>query len=140
MGGTDRTQRSANGRGGRGRVLVADRRSEARGVLVQMLRDEGFDVEVADDAWDLERRLAGGTQAIDLVLWGFDPRDAETERAADWLTARRPKAVVLMSARGWLATASAAVRLGASAVVRRPLGGHPVGREALQSALRDAFA
>jgi DNA-binding response OmpR family regulator len=114
---------------------VADRNSEARARLVQLLREQGFQVDVADDLRALERHLGEGRgrRAVDLLVWGFDPRAPETELGATLLPGRA-RAVVLVTARGWLATAAAAQRLGASAVLRRPLD-----PEALRGTLRAVF-
>jgi len=102
-------------------ILVVDDESEIRGLLKEILSDEGYDVDVAANAGEARRLRAG--RAPDLVLldiWMTDTDGITLLR--EW--ARPPGLacpVVMMSGHGTVETAVEATRLGAFDFVEKPL-------------------
>src|SRR5688572_22025346 len=104
------------------RILVVDDESEIRGLLKEILADEGYEVDVAANA--AEARTIRAEHDPDLVLLDIWMPDA------DGITLLREWAqpsgaiscpVVMMSGHGTVETAVEATRLGAFDFVEKPL-------------------
>ena len=99
------------------RVLLAEDDDELRGLLIDALELEGYEVVPAEDGFDLLRRIGEARDAFDLVLsdirmpgcTGLQALGALREQ--DWATP-----VVFMTAFGSLKTHGEAQRLGATIV------------------------
>jgi two-component system, NtrC family, response regulator AtoC len=102
------------------RVLVVDDEVNARTALADLLRDEGFDVEMAADAFKALGKyesFAPHVVITDLQMPGMGGIDLMKKlRAAD-----DPPAVVVMTAFGDVGTAVEAMRAGASDYLTKPL-------------------
>ena len=102
-------------------ILVVDDESEIRGLLKEILSDEGYEVEVAADA--AEARTLRSRRAPDLVLLDIWMPDTDgITLLREW--ARPPGLacpVVMMSGHGTVETAVEATRLGAFDFVEKPL-------------------
>jgi len=104
----------------RGRILVVDDEVNARTALAELLRDEGFDVEMAADAFKaLGKYEAFDPQVVltDLKMPGMDGIELvkklrAQEDACD---------VIVMTAFGAVETAVEAMRAGASDYLTKPL-------------------
>ena len=104
------------------RILVVDDEAEIRGLLKEILSEEGYEVEVAGDA--AQARTSRARQAPDLVLldiWmpGTDGISLLREWQAGSSSDGSP--VVMMSGHGTVETAVEATRLGAFDFVEKPL-------------------
>ncbi|MEZ5486783.1 MAG: sigma-54 dependent transcriptional regulator [Steroidobacteraceae bacterium] len=104
------------------RILVVDDEAEIRGLLKEILSEEGYEVEVAGDA--AQARTSRARQAPDLVLldiWmpGTDGITLLREWQAGSSSDGSP--VVMMSGHGTVETAVEATRLGAFDFVEKPL-------------------
>jgi two-component system nitrogen regulation response regulator NtrX len=103
------------------RILVVDDEADIRGLLKEILSEEGYTVEVAADAE--QARVARARQTPDLVLldiWmpgvdGITLLREWSQSAADGVQ------VVMMSGHGTIETAVEATRLGAFDFVEKPL-------------------
>jgi DNA-binding NtrC family response regulator len=119
------------------RLVLAEPAGPAREELRQLLLEDGHQVELVDSpAALLAQARANALDAVDGLLWGFDlrelsstPLEQELRRFASALD------VVLLTTGGWLATASAAQRLGAVAILRRPID-----RGSLRASLRGVLS
>jgi DNA-binding NtrC family response regulator len=103
-----------------GRVLVVDDEANARTALAELLRDEGYDVETAADAFKALGKyeaFAPHVVVTDLKMPGMDGIELVKKiRAAD-----DPAAVVVMTAFGAVASAVEAMRAGAAEYLTKPL-------------------
>jgi len=103
-----------------GRILVVDDEANARTALAELLREEGFDVETAADAFKaLGKHEAFGPHVVvtDLKMPGMDGIELVKKlRAAD-----DPPAVVVMTAFGAVDSAVDAMRAGAEEYLTKPL-------------------
>src|ERR1700729_98176 len=103
------------------RILVVDDEADIRGLLKEILSEEGYSVEVAADAE--QARAARARQIPDLVLldiWmpgvdGITLLREWSQGASDGVQ------VVMMSGHGTIETAVEATRLGAFDFVEKPL-------------------
>jgi DNA-binding NtrC family response regulator len=103
------------------RILVVDDESEIRGLLKEILADEGYDVDVAADA--AEARANRARHDPDLVLLDIWMPDADgITLLREWSqTPGSSCPVVMMSGHGTVETAVEATRLGAFDFVEKPL-------------------
>jgi two-component system, NtrC family, nitrogen regulation response regulator NtrX len=103
------------------RILVVDDEADIRGLLSEILAEEGYEVEVAADA--ASARRAAAREEPDLVLldiWMPDMDGISLLREwNDKQTLRCP--VVMLSGHGTVETAVEATRLGAFDFVEKPL-------------------
>ncbi|MDY0064885.1 MAG: sigma-54 dependent transcriptional regulator [Steroidobacteraceae bacterium] len=103
------------------RILVVDDESEIRGLLKEILADEGYDVDVAADA--AEARAVRAQREHDLILLDIWMPDTDgVSLLREWVQpdgAGCP--VVMMSGHGTVETAVEATRLGAFDFVEKPL-------------------
>ena len=103
------------------RILVVDDEADIRGLLKEILSEEGYDVEVAADA--AQARAARATHAPDLVLLDIWMPDTDgITLLREWSeTDGYDCPVVMMSGHGTVETAVEATRLGAFDFVEKPL-------------------
>jgi two-component system nitrogen regulation response regulator NtrX len=103
------------------RILVVDDEADIRGLLKEILSEEGYDVEVAGDA--AQARAARAAQVPDLVLLDIWMPDTDgITLLREWsLTDGYDCPVVMMSGHGTVETAVEATRLGAYDFVEKPL-------------------
>src|SRR5436190_24166118 len=103
------------------RILVVDDEADIRGLLKEILSEEGYEVEVAADA--AQARSARATQVPDLVLLDIWMPDTDgITLLREWsLTDGYDCPVVMMSGHGTVETAVEATRLGAFDFVEKPL-------------------
>jgi DNA-binding NtrC family response regulator len=103
------------------RILVVDDEADIRGLLKEILSDEGYEVEVAADA--AEARSSRAAQVPDLVLLDIWMPDTDgITLLREWsLTEGYDCPVVMMSGHGTVETAVEATRLGAFDFVEKPL-------------------
>jgi DNA-binding NtrC family response regulator len=103
-----------------GRILVVDDEVNARTALAELLRDEGYDVEMAADAFKALGKFETFAPQIvvtDLKMPGMDGIDLVKKiRSAD-----DPAAVIVMTAFGAVETAVNAMRAGAADYLMKPL-------------------
>src|SRR4051812_26172689 len=103
-----------------GRILVVDDEANARTALAELLRDQGFDVEMAADAFKALGKyeaFAPHVVVTDLHMPGMDGIELVTKiRASD-----EPAAVIVMTAFGDVSSAVQAMRAGASDYLTKPL-------------------
>ena len=103
-----------------GRILVVDDEANARTALAELLREEGFDVETAADAFKAlgkHEAFAPHVVVTDLKMPGMDGIELVKKlRAAD-----DPPAVVVMTAFGAVDSAVDAMRAGAEEYLTKPL-------------------
>src|SRR3954466_15659799 len=103
-----------------GRVLVVDDEVNARTALAELLRDEGYDVETAADAFKALGKYEAFSPHVvvtDLKMPGMDGIELVKKiRAADEATG-----VVVMTAFGAVSSAIDAMRAGASEYLTKPL-------------------
>jgi DNA-binding NtrC family response regulator len=103
-----------------GRILVVDDEANARTALAELLRDEGFDVETAADAFKALGKLEAFAPHIvvsDLQMPGMDGIELMTKIRAS----EDPAAVVMMTAFGDVSSAVTAMRAGAADYLSKPL-------------------
>ncbi len=103
-----------------GRVLVVDDEVNARTALAELLRDEGYDVETAADAFKALGKYASFSPHVvvtDLKMPGMDGIELVKKIRADEDAA----AVVVMTAFGAVSTAVTAMRAGAADYLTKPL-------------------
>src|SRR5271156_6734016 len=103
------------------RILVVDDEADIRGLLKEILSEEGYDVDVAADA--TQARSSRATQVPDLVLLDIWMPDTDgITLLREWsLTDGYDCPVVMMSGHGTVETAVEATRLGAFDFVEKPL-------------------
>jgi DNA-binding NtrC family response regulator len=103
------------------RILVVDDEADIRGLLKEILADEGYEVEVAADA--AQARSLRTTQVPDLVLLDIWMPDTDgITLLREWsVTDGYDCPVVMMSGHGTVETAVEATRLGAFDFVEKPL-------------------
>ena len=103
-----------------GRILVVDDEVNARSALAELLRDEGFDVETAADAFKaLGKHAAFAPHVVitDLKMPGMDGLELLKKlRASD-----EPPAVIVTTAFGDVATAVGAMHAGAVDYLVKPV-------------------
>jgi two-component system, NtrC family, nitrogen regulation response regulator NtrX len=103
------------------RILVVDDEADIRGLLKEILSEEGYDVEIAADA--SQARTSRATQVPDLVLLDIWMPDTDgITLLREWsATDGYDCPVVMMSGHGTVETAVEATRLGAFDFVEKPL-------------------
>src|ERR1700692_555576 len=103
------------------RILVVDDEADIRGLLKEILSEEGYEVEVAADA--SQARSSRATQVPDLVLLDIWMPDTDgITLLREWsVTDGYDCPVVMMSGHGTVETAVEATRLGAFDFVEKPL-------------------
>jgi DNA-binding NtrC family response regulator len=103
------------------RILVVDDEADIRGLLKEILSEEGYEVEVAADA--AQARSARVAQVPDLVLLDIWMPDTDgITLLREWsVTDGYDCPVVMMSGHGTVETAVEATRLGAFDFVEKPL-------------------
>lgn len=103
------------------RILVVDDESEIRGLLKEILADEGYEVDVAADA--AQARASRARQDPDLVLLDIWMPDTDgISLLREWVQPGQSSCpVVMMSGHGTVETAVEATRLGAFDFVEKPL-------------------
>lgn len=104
-----------------GRILVVDDEADIRGLVKEILSDEGYEVEVAANAAEARRLRASA--APDLVLLDiWMPEVDGITLLREWAAAGDDSCpVVMMSGHGTVETAVEATRLGAIDFVEKPL-------------------
>ncbi len=102
-------------------VLVVDDEADIRGLIQEILTDEGYDVTVAASA--AEAREANEESRYDIVLLDiWMPETDGITLLREWSEQGEPKCpVVIMSGHGTVDTAVEATRLGAFDFVEKPL-------------------
>jgi DNA-binding NtrC family response regulator len=103
------------------RILVVDDEADIRGLLKEILSEEGYEVEVAADAG--QAKVARAAQVPDLVLLDIWMPDTDgITLLREWsVTDGYDCPVVMMSGHGTVETAVEATRLGAFDFVEKPL-------------------
>jgi DNA-binding NtrC family response regulator len=103
------------------RILVVDDEADIRGLLKEILSEEGYEVEVAADA--TQARSSRASQVPDLVLLDIWMPDTDgITLLREWSVADGYDCpVVMMSGHGTVETAVEATRLGAFDFVEKPL-------------------
>jgi two-component system nitrogen regulation response regulator NtrX len=103
------------------RILVVDDEADIRGLLKEILSEEGYDVEIAADA--SQARSSRAAQVPDLVLLDIWMPDTDgITLLREWsATDGYDCPVVMMSGHGTVETAVEATRLGAFDFVEKPL-------------------
>jgi DNA-binding NtrC family response regulator len=103
------------------RILVVDDELEIRGLLKEILADEGYEVDVAGDA--VEARASRSQHDPDLVLLDIWMPDTDgITLLREWSQGNGSSCpVVMMSGHGTVETAVEATRLGAFDFVEKPL-------------------
>jgi len=103
------------------RILVVDDESEIRGLLKEILADEGYEVDVAADAAEARaRRSQHDPDLVLLDIWMPDTDGITLLR--EWAQSNGAGCpVVMMSGHGTVETAVEATRLGAFDFVEKPL-------------------
>lgn len=103
------------------RILVVDDEAEIRGLLQEILSDEGYEVEVAANA--AEARSSRAEHDPDLTLLDIWMPDADgITLLREWVSqSDGTSPVVMMSGHGTVETAVEATRLGAFDFVEKPL-------------------
>ncbi len=103
------------------RILVVDDEADIRGLLKEILSEEGYEVEVAADA--SQARSSRAAQIPDLVLLDIWMPDTDgISLLREWsTTGGNDCPVVMMSGHGTVETAVEATRLGAFDFVEKPL-------------------
>src|SRR3954447_1172740 len=103
-------------------ILVVDDEADIRGLLKEILSEEGYDVDVAGDAG--QARASRARQLPDLVLldiWMPDTDGITLLREWSSQSAESSCPVVMMSGHGTVETAVEATRLGAFDFIEKPL-------------------
>jgi len=103
------------------RILVVDDEADIRGLLKEILSEEGYEVEVAADAG--QARASRARQSPDLVLLDIWMPDVDgITLLREWsASSANGCPVVMMSGHGTVETAVEATRLGAYDFVEKPL-------------------
>ena len=103
-----------------GRILVVDDEVNARTALAELLRDEGFEVEIAADAFKALGKygdFAPHVVVTDLKMPGMDGIELVKKIRSE----EAPAAVIVMTAFGAVETAVNAMRAGAADYLTKPL-------------------
>ncbi|MDQ3365693.1 MAG: sigma-54 dependent transcriptional regulator [Myxococcota bacterium] len=103
-----------------GRILVVDDEVNARTALAELLRDEGYDVETAADAFKALGKYESFSPHVvvtDLKMPGMDG----IELVKKIRSSEDPAAVVVMTAFGAVSSAVDAMRAGAAEYLTKPL-------------------
>src|ERR1700741_698170 len=102
-------------------ILVVDDEADIRGLLKEILSEEGYEVDVASNA--VQARASRARQSPDLVLLDIWMPDVDgISLLREWsATAADGCPVVMMSGHGTVETAVEATRLGAFDFVEKPL-------------------
>jgi DNA-binding NtrC family response regulator len=103
-----------------GRILVVDDEVNARSALAELLRDEGYDVETAADAFKALGKYESFSPHVvvtDLKMPGMDGIELVQKLRA----AEDAPAIVVMTAFGAVQSAVAAMRAGAADYLTKPL-------------------
>jgi DNA-binding NtrC family response regulator len=103
-----------------GRILVVDDEVNARTALAELLRDKGFDVEMAADAFKAIGKFESFAPQVvvtDLKMPGMDGIELIKKLRAE----ADPPAVVVMTAFGAVETAVDAMRAGAADYLSKPI-------------------
>ncbi|MGE5186463.1 MAG: sigma-54-dependent transcriptional regulator, partial [Acidobacteriota bacterium] len=103
-----------------GRILVVDDEVNARTALAELLRDEGFEVETAADAFKALGKYEAFSPHIvitDLKMPGMDGIELVKKLRAN----EDPPAVVVMTAFGAVSSAVDAMRAGAAEYLTKPI-------------------
>ena len=106
--------------GRNGRILVVDDEVNARTALAELLRDEGYDVETAADAFKALGKYEAFSPHVvitDLKMPGMDGIELVKKIRAS----EDPAAVVVMTAFGAVSSAVNAMRAGAAEYLTKPL-------------------
>lgn len=104
------------------RILVVDDESEIRGLLKEILADEGYEVDIAADASEArQRRSQHDPDLILLDIWMPDTDGITLLREWSQPNGAAVCPVVMMSGHGTVETAVEATRLGAFDFVEKPL-------------------
>jgi two-component system nitrogen regulation response regulator NtrX len=104
------------------RILVVDDESEIRGLLKEILADEGYEVDIAADASEArQRRSQHDPDLILLDIWMPDTDGITLLREWSQPNGSSVCPVVMMSGHGTVETAVEATRLGAFDFVEKPL-------------------
>ena len=102
------------------RILVVDDETDIRSLLQDILKDEGYEVQVAADA--AEARAARNSSMPDLVLLDIWMPDTDgITLLREWARDGLKFPVVMMSGHGTVDTAVEATRLGAFDFIEKPL-------------------
>ncbi len=103
------------------RILVVDDEADIRGLLKEILSEEGYEVDVAADGG--QARAARARQSPDLVLLDIWMPDVDgITLLREWSTVAADGCpVVMMSGHGTVETAVEATRLGAFDYIEKPL-------------------
>src|SRR5215468_10983146 len=103
------------------RILVVDDEADIRGLLKEILSEEGYDVDIAADA--SQARSSRASHIPDLVLLDIWMPDTDgITLLREWsATGGEDCPVVMMSGHGTVETAVEATRLGAFDFVEKPL-------------------
>jgi DNA-binding NtrC family response regulator len=103
----------------KGRILVIDDESEIRESLEALLELEGYEVDLAQNAWEGERRLE--SRAYDLVLLDLMmPDKSGMEVLRDVRERDRHTPIFMITAYGTVEAAVQAVKLGANDYLPKP--------------------
>jgi len=103
------------------RILVVDDEPDIREVVGEILADEGYDVEAAENGESARKAFAA--QTPDLVLLDIWMPDVDgITLLKEWAAGGRPPCpIVMMTGHGTLETAVEATRLGAHDFVQKPV-------------------
>jgi DNA-binding NtrC family response regulator len=103
-----------------GRILVVDDEANARTALAELLRDEGFEVETAADAFKAIGKYEAFTPQIvvtDLKMPGMDGIELVRKLRGE----EDPPSVIVMTAFGAVSSAVDAMRAGAAEYLTKPI-------------------
>lgn len=102
-------------------ILVVDDEPDIRGLVKEILEDEGYEVSVAEDAAQArERRRARRPDLVLLDIWM--PGEDGITLLKEWQeSGGTPSPVIIMSGHGTIETAVEATRLGAYDFIEKPL-------------------
>ncbi|HTY50572.1 MAG TPA: sigma-54 dependent transcriptional regulator [Steroidobacteraceae bacterium] len=100
-------------------ILVVDDETDIRGLLKEILAEEGYEVEVAADA--AQARAARARQMPDLILLDIWMPDTDGITLLREWSSTEGCPVVMMSGHGTIETAVEATRLGAFDFIEKPL-------------------
>ena len=102
------------------RILVVDDESNIRGLLEEILTEEGYEVTTAADAG--EARAARSSKNFDLILLDIWMPDTDgISLLKEWSEGEKLEPVVMMSGHGTVDTAVEATRLGALDFIEKPV-------------------